>query len=160
MSRLWRATLFDVVYQLFVGLICTLLIAILEWGGFFLLLHVAYCGCRFIFCLMDTTTRWIPYRRKVFKQSRFSSVFWTMIQNNSMWLHDILVLTRARRFQPSFRIRHRISYRDSTRLRILESVWIFTGNTVSTRQPSLELHSSASRSICYKQTSCAIQQAG
>ena len=55
-----------------------------------------------------------------------------MIQKNSMRQNGVLVLTRARRLQPFFQTRHCISYRDSTRLRILESVWIFTGNTYST----------------------------
>ena len=58
----------------------------------------------------------IPYCRYVFKQSRFSSVFWIMIQNNSIRQNDVLALTRAKQLQPFFRIRHRISYRGSTRL--------------------------------------------
>ena len=71
-----------------------------------------------------------PYRRQVFKQSRFSLLFWIMIQNNSMRQNYVLVLTRARQLQPFFQIRHRISYGDSTRLQILETVWIVRGNKV------------------------------
>ena len=59
-----------------------------------------------------------------------------------MHKNDVPVLTRARKCQPFFRIKQRISFGNSTRLPILESVWMFTGYTV--HHPSVVCNKSCS----------------
>ena len=74
----------------------------------------------------------IQHTRQTFKQSRFSLVFWSKIKSNSIQTDNVVVLTKARLLKFFFRIKHRISYGGSTRLHILESVWIFRIHTVRT----------------------------
>ena len=71
----------------------------------------------------------------------FSSGFWSKIQSNSMHNNDVPVLTRARKMLPFFLMKRRISYGDSTRLWILQSVWKCRVHTVCiwTRYNSVHL---------------------